>query len=75
MEKISRAIDVGFGSTKLTLNTGLDGEIKCSSFRSVCPVASDQQIEGFLSKPVGAPNSSCVRSSSTVYSMTAASWL
>jgi plasmid segregation protein ParM len=50
MEKICRAIDVGFGATKLTLNNGSDGEIKCMSFRSVCPVASDQQIGGFLSK-------------------------
>lgn len=44
MEKTVRAIDVGYGNTKLTLGTG--GKLRCSHFPSVAPAAPSDPRAG-----------------------------
>ena len=52
MKPIARAIDVGYGNTKFTLNDGCNGsgDIECMMFPSVAPVCPKGEMGDFMSK-------------------------
>lgn len=45
---VMRAIDVGYGNTKYTMNDGVDGEMVCKMFPSIAPRTAKNSLHGLL---------------------------